>query len=135
MREIKFRAWDKKDKIMYKENALSLVIHFNGELNSFDGETGEIVGTEYTRKMELMQYTGLKDKNGIKIYEGDIVNCIEYECCGYIGWNDSEAGFYLNVLMEDGRYEEEQLYDYVDELEVIGNIYENPELLNKEEQA
>lgn len=75
------------------------------------------------------QYTGLKDKNGKEIYEGDICNCREYECFGKVEWNNEEAGFYFCVVMEGGGFEEERLYDYIDELTVIGNIYDNPELL------
>lgn len=77
----------------------------------------------------VCQYTGLADRSGKKIFEGDIVSCAEYECCGYIAWNESEAGFYFQVLLEDGDYEEEQLYDYADKLEAIGNIFDNPTLL------
>ena len=77
----------------------------------------------------ICQCTGLKDKNGNLIWENDIVNCLSEECCGYIGWNESEAGFYLNVLLEDGGFEEEHIYDYQDCMEVIGNSFDNPELL------
>lgn len=73
--------------------------------------------------------TGLKDKNGKLIWENDIANCMDAECCGYISWNKSEAGFYFNVLLEDGRFEEEHIYDYQDCMEVIGNNFDNPELL------
>ncbi len=73
--------------------------------------------------------TGLKDKRGKLIWENDIVNCMDAECCGYISWNESEAGFYFDVLLEDGRFEEEHIYDYQDCMEVIGNIIDNPELL------
>jgi uncharacterized phage protein (TIGR01671 family) len=75
------------------------------------------------------QYTGLKDKNGKEIYEGDICNCREYECFGKIEWNEDNAGFYFYVVVEGGGFDEECLYEYADELEVIGNIYDNPELL------
>lgn len=75
------------------------------------------------------QYTGQKDKNGEELYDGDICNCREYECCGKIEWSEDEAGFYFCVFYEDGMFEEEQLYDYVSELEIIGNIHDNPELL------
>ena len=81
------------------------------------------------RPESICQCTGLKDKNGKLIFENDIVNCVDAECCGYIGWNESEAGFYFNALLEDGRFEEEHIYDYQDCIEVIGNTIDNPELL------
>lgn len=80
----------------------------------------------------VCQWTGLKDKNGNLIWENDIVNCLAEECCGYIGWNESEAGFCFNVLLEDGRFEEECIYDYQDCIDVIGNIFDNSELLESE---
>lgn len=75
------------------------------------------------------QYTGLKDKNGKEIYEGDIVINREEEVIGKITWNKEEASFYFFMLYEDGYYEEEKLIDWISELEVVGNIYDNPELL------
>lgn len=80
----------------------------------------------------ICQCTGLKDKNGKLIWENDIVSCLPEECCGYIGWNESEAGFYFNVLLENGRFEEEHIYDYQDDIEIIDNIFDNPELLESE---
>ena len=77
----------------------------------------------------ICQCTGLEDKNGKLIWENDIANCSTEGCYGYIGWNESEAGFYFNALLEDGRFEEEHIYDYQDCMEVIGNIFDNPELL------
>ena len=134
MREIKFRAWDKVTKIMAEVTGFkngftddSIKIWYINK----DGE--EMFCNPQKADIELMQCTGLKDKNGNEIYEGDIVNCVEYECCGKIEWNEEEAGFYFCTLFEDGGFQEERLYDYVEELWVIGNIYENPELLEGRE--
>lgn len=80
----------------------------------------------------ICQCIGMKDKNGELIWENDIVSCPAEECCGYIGWNESEAGFYFNVLLENGRFEEEHIYDYQDGIEIISNIFDNKELLESE---
>lgn len=90
---------------------------------------GKCVITHYVDPSTICQCTGLKDKNGKLIWENDVVNCMAEDCCGYIGWNESEAGFYFNTLLEDGGFEEEHIYDYQDCMEVIGNEFDNPELL------
>lgn len=96
------------------------------------GQYGTEVGMHEVDPSTVCRCTGRKDKNGNLIWENDIANCIDEECCGYIGWNESEAGFYFNVLLEDGSFEEEHIYDYQDCIEVIGNTFDNPELLEKE---
>ncbi len=93
------------------------------------GQYGNEVGMHEVDPETICQCTGIKDKNGKLIWENDIVNCLTEECSGYIGWNESEAGFYFDVLLEDGSFEEEHIYDYQDCIEVIGNTFDNPELL------
>ena len=124
-REIKFRAWDKKNKIMggvWGMNKVSLCLW--GELEN-DGSWRDI------GEFEIMQYTNLKDKNGVEIYEGDIVlNPIRDE--KELGITDRrwevkfyQGGFHLfetDSVCADFR-------EWWEQVEVIGNIYENPELL------
>jgi uncharacterized phage protein (TIGR01671 family) len=139
MREIKFRAWDKEEGIMltwYKwADEIKDAIPYDA-------------GDEWTERCILMQYTGLKDKNGKEIYEGDIYRY------GRFALNDEEKfgrDCYKNlpsginkddITTEHRRYK--LLWNYhallrlqrqiennpdVDGVEVIGNIYENPEIL------
>ena len=144
MREIKFRAWDKKNKKYFREcNYLYFGI---GGIRFMwvDPKRDEMMATDLpTEDYELLQFTGLKDKNGIEIYEGDIVRIWEY---GFKDGNE-DGGFDLyqdmgtdKVTMdrfpiywldnEEFGYEGEDLIN-PEHCEVIGNIMENPKLLEK----
>ena len=125
MREIKFRAWDKEQKIMLPENTLKILMWGDGSYTVRDWYK-ENRG-EYTYEGEgsddcvLMQYTGLKDKNGKEIYERDIVQ--EGIRRWEVKWISVEDDWdYTGWLME------EMYGDNYCHSEVIGNIYENPEL-------
>jgi hypothetical protein len=110
-REFKFRAWDAKEKKMLCP--LDFVeIDSNGNL--------------FRDYKVLMQYTGIKDKNGKEIYEGDIVN-IDLTCeKSLIEYNNVYAAFIVNTSPSVILFEED--FDQ-DQVEIIGNIFENPELL------
>lgn len=144
MREIKFRAWDMSEPefLDFMENDVS-AFHYPFELH----EKGDIV---------LMQYTGLKDRNGVEIYEGDILKQeyerdynVDYhpESLGYIS-HETDFGWHKGVvsitasngacLRNPIHHSESRAVTEVTKMykkiagyrsEVLGNVYENPDLL------
>jgi len=151
MRKIKFRAWDGNNNLMWQVIDISFdksfeVDYIRGRYESDADTIGISRGAvpERFKKVILMQYTGLKDKNDTEIYEGDIVKIL------YTDWpscdgchstteehmNDlaltrvviwSVQGFYVSHKV-DG-YAESMEPGQHGFIEVIGNIYENPELM------
>lgn len=134
MREIKFRAWLKEEKRLVPweklwvemENGYCGVAEFDDQAS----EHGEY--SETTSDFFLMQYTGLKDRNGKEIYEGDIlkghywVNGESNRIIGYV-----EFGYGSFVLYGVRKYK--GLIKMPDSsFEIIGNIYEHPYLLEEE---
>lgn len=132
MRQIKFRAWDESRKKMYSGDPKW--VDFKIE------SSGELTASNYNPKHELqtlpvMQFTGLKDANGVEIYEGDIIRYVEKSTIETItkpvvfidgGFLIQESEFCdmpLGGLCSDENHEGSHIGF------VIGNIHQNPELL------
>lgn len=130
MREISFRALSKADKQMFDVDYMKLdfgkVPYVNGEV--FSENDGWITYELDDDDFELMQYTGLKDKNGVEIYEGDIIKAKfikdSSEITGWVEYFDKDASFICHL--KGGDY---ALLVALSELEVIGDIYNNKEFL------
>jgi len=126
MREIKFRAWDKThNQMLYRT-----IWDRNWYATSYNDENGchcvRGITPDDKVYMELMQYTGLKDKNGKEIYEGDIIK-FEDGITGSV-----EMQFFSWVIqVKEGKHTLWDMFFDDVKLEVIGNIYENKELLNQ----
>jgi uncharacterized phage protein (TIGR01671 family) len=132
MREIKFRSWDKKYNYMIESEDIHPRVM--NECITGDGrvldviENSSYMGTDVnyediSNDRILMQFTGLKDKNGKEIYEGDIVDV------NYFGRKEV-VEFFVNAgfacfmpFLDDGHHWNSF------NCEVVGNIYENPELI------
>ena len=131
MREIKFRAWDKENKQWLRDSFL--LCSYGGKDNSIEIST-ESCGTEHGQRdcdIDLMQFTGLHDSRGVEIYEGDIVEFIDLPagekalCTGEVifeefGWHFTNSITESSLACYDSEY-----------LNVIGNIHENPSLLEE----
>ena len=129
-RQIKFRAWEKKTKRMTVVDVIKFAL--TGRVKRVHEYTSEISSTSYDVKdIELMQYTGLKDKNGKEIYEGDVVEVEDYSNGAWFGRPQPTKRQEVYYCDEDGEYPFNGTGKFVsNKTEVIGNIYENPELTN-----
>ena len=129
MRKIKFRAWSILDKVMIPDVALWNVYY------------GEIFPrTPDQRAWDLMQYTGLTDKNGKEIYEGDIVKFSEMQVgrrfVFRVEWQEGFGSFTLTTGgWDDLDLDQSEIEDEESGCEVIGNIYENSNLLDTQNKG
>lgn len=132
MRAIKFRAWD-GGEMSYDV----LSGHSSGNVCDVD-EQGEAVWFWHEPPQAVMQFTGLKDKKGREIYEGDIIKDSR-DALLEVYWHENKAFYALRLLSgpePHGKFnsEGEQFsYGFIvwHDCEVIGNVYENPELVKK----
>ena len=136
MREIKFRAWDKGRCKWLSDFRL----HPSGQVMKTQAVSKSKkyeYGTKSIQNVELCQFTGLKDRNSKEIYEGDVVITPQQK---YIKQWVVEYDYDGNIILSNQINSEICLYDfedmivdknncYVKDIEIIGNIYDNPELL------
>ena len=115
---IKIKCWNKIDKIF--ESTMNMPILPMDESDEKVWTFGRI-----NDNYEFIQLTGLTDKNGIEIYEGDILN-FRYKGT----WEINQKVFFENGCF---KVDNGILIQWMDDIEVVGNIYENPELLKDKE--
>ena len=144
MREIKFRAWDKILKNMAEVD--SILFNFTDNASCYDGEPvkynvtkEDVAGLSahigsLTERFILMQYTGLKDKDGKEIYEGDILKIGDK--FGEVLYDEQQSAFIILFYPHNKNKKSGCVYlpsTWPSPIkEVMGNIYENPALKNKQ---
>ena len=139
-REIKFRVWDKtSDSMLYQDDFERVELDTKNKMVTLIAEEESdkshyVLDYEDSIEAEILQYTGLKDKNGKEIYEGDILGRHEY-------WPiriEYDKGCFMVRDLDKVRYNNLILnvpicnFESINDWKVIGNIYENPELLEGE---
>nr|DAV18230.1 MAG TPA: YopX protein [Caudoviricetes sp.] len=132
----KYRAWDSYDEKMVEV----LSIDFENNVAYVEQENGDRYDIHFDN-LKFMQSTGLKDKNGVEIFEGDIVvgqqhlttdSSTPFEIKGLVRYSKRNTMFYLDEKSFGHDKFMNSLGSSIYQFEVIGNIYENPELLEVE---
>lgn len=124
-REIKFRVWNEREKTY--EDGWNYFISDDGQIYAL--KYGALVNMSGVDYLKVEYSTGLKDKNGREIWEWDIVSAPAYQIaprCEVVKFEPSSCGF---EPFANSSYCQECWAPHADEVEVIGNIHENPELL------
>lgn len=127
MRTIKFRAWDKKENIMVAVTSIEFA----------QDNSGDVLINWNGNEKVLMQFTGLLDKNAKEIYEGDIIEYMDFATGtegdgdefinqGVIEWDEETLRF---VVGNKHEVDDEDIFLDKERIRVIGNIYQNPELI------
>lgn len=136
----KFMAWDKKYKMIMTVNEIDFEKNTVWlEADNGDHENRHTLTRDFN-DVVLMQSTGLKDKNGVEIFDGDVVQAEQYltttipvRINGIVKYSDRYTMFYLDNGSERHDLYMQSLGGSIYNLEIIGNIYENPELLEDTE--
>lgn len=125
----RYRAWDKEENRWI--NIASLVFDEEGELWYLSPVMDDFNPVYYENELgktwEIMQSTGLKDKNGVEIFEGDVIFYAYFETNANNRLVKFVNGQFIAELIRNGYHK--SLINVIDDAEIIGNIYEHPELL------
>ena len=137
MREIKFRAWDKKRNVMWEPIAFIRLLQYLF-FENFPNATAYQEIKHHFNDIVWLEYTGLKDSQGKEIYEGDVIQWAGLEVQNgkqIYPLRKRAVGMTADAFRDsfiDDCFHTQNLLEHGKNLEIIGNIYENPDLIKND---